>query len=110
MRFLHLKKNKKNTEELKQIGLYEISPRELIKKFGLPLEGDKYKVSGEYIFISENGDSFTLYDWKSTSLYERDYLDPLSFWRQENPYMFCVGGTEEGAPDIEDFKQWIKWQ
>ena len=50
-----------------------VAPRRLVAVFGPPAKVDGYKVSGEYVFSDAAGSVFTVYDWKSTTLYE-DYV------------------------------------
>ena len=81
------------------------SPSRLVDLFGEPEFCDGYKVSGEYIFEGENGEVFTLYDWKSTSLYNPTYgTPPEMFWAGRKPVQFNVGGHGYAG----DFVQWLK--
>lgn len=73
-------------------GYVSIAPARLVEIFGEPDESDGYKVSGEYRF-ELNGETFTLYDWKNTDLYEPGYGCPDAFWKSTNPYNFHVGGA-----------------
>lgn len=83
----------------------QVSPARLIEVFGQPIESDGYKVSGEYVFESEEGDVFTLYDWKATTLYSPDYgVAPSEFWRQTCLRDFNIGGHKFAG----DFVQWLK--
>ena len=81
------------------IGYIEASPAELVRLFGKPCESDGYKVSGEYLF--KIWDTFvTVYDWKMTSLYDEDYVDPKDFWKSEERVTFNVGANKrEGAAE-----------
>jgi len=80
------------------------SPARLIEKFGEPIESDGYKVSGEYIFDNDEGEVFTLYDWKATTLYCPDYgVTPSDFWARTIPVQFNVGGKTNAL----DFVQWL---
>lgn len=77
-----------------------ISPAKLVEAFGQPGEADGYKVSGEYVFIDpDNGDSFTLYDWKYTTLYDSEGVRPSDFWASTEPYRFHIGGRT-GTCDV----------
>ena len=89
-----------------------IAPADLILAFGSPGESDGCKVSGEYLFHDEkNGVVFTMYDWKSTSLYDERAQSPEQFWAQTKPTTINIGGNHKG--DIEQFKRMvidhIKW-
>ena len=72
-------------------GNVTISTKRLTELFGLPSSSDGYKSSGEYIFTSEAGDVFTLYDWKSTSLYDEEMMAPEEFWNQSSPVTLNIG-------------------
>jgi len=95
-------------------GHIEIAPRDLVRAFGPPALSDGYKVSGEYRFVNKDGDVFTLYDWKSTSLYDDGLLFPPEdgvgvlmtpeiFWSSGQPYRFHIGA---GGPS-DEFEQWL---
>ena len=84
-------------------GSCRVSPARLVEVFGEPSESDGYKVSGEFTFIDrETGESFTLYDWKSTTLYdyagEPGVPTPAEFWASSEQYEFHIGGP--GNTDI----------
>lgn len=83
------------------------SPTRLIEVFGKPGYCDGYKVSGEYIFERDNGDVFTLYDWKYTTLYNPEYgMTPEAFWAQTRPVQFNIGGNNSAGA----FVSWLKKQ
>jgi hypothetical protein len=89
-----------------------VAPMDLILAFGQPGSSDEYKVSGEYTFHDEESDVvFTMYDWKSTNLYDSDYPSPEELWATTEPIMINIGGNHKG--NVEDFKakvlQHIKW-
>jgi|1_EtaG_2_1085319.scaffolds.fasta_scaffold208720_1 hypothetical protein len=83
-----------------------VSPAKLVEKFGEPIESDGYKVSGEYVFESDDGmQVFTLYDWKATTLYDPDYgVAPSDFWARTIPVQFNIGGHTNAF----DFIDWLK--
>ena len=103
--------NRKNVNEFASgtayIGEIDIAPSKLIAKFGSPMSGDSYKVSGEYIFEGNTGRPITLYDWKWTTLYdESNPFTPSSFWTLDKPMRMNVGGKNKS--DFYDFENWIK--
>ena len=68
---------------------------ELQEVLGEPEESDGYKVSGQWTFEDENGQVFTLYDWKATDLY--GYGPSVEEFRADpKPYEFHVGGHVSG--------------
>jgi hypothetical protein len=85
-----------------------ISPKILVQVFGEPDSGDDYKVSGEYVFESEDGKIFTLYDWKSTSLYDSYGPDPDEFWSSDIEFQLNIGSNEGWNGDASDFINFIK--
>ena len=97
------------------IGHISLIPRQLVEQFGKPGKCDEYKVSGEYTFVDDSGRVYTLYDWKSTSLYndqidqgiESDLPTPEEFWANEKLYDFPIGGTK--ACDVGAFKVWLRY-
>tara|TARA_A200000159_G_scaffold163425_1_gene189606 strand:- start:448 stop:768 length:321 start_codon:yes stop_codon:yes gene_type:complete len=83
----------------------KIAPARLIEIFGQPVECDGYKVSGEYIFEGPDGQVFTLYDWKCTTLYDPYYgVSPQDFWSQTIQRDFNIGGHSYAG----DFVEWLK--
>ena len=82
----------------------KVAPVELIRALGAPhRRADAYKVSGVYCFV-EGSRVFTVYDWKSTSLYSEELPSPLSFWNGQSKECLSIGGNCE---DVVDFKRWI---
>tara|TARA_R100000329_G_C7522280_1_gene184169 strand:+ start:282 stop:656 length:375 start_codon:yes stop_codon:yes gene_type:complete len=89
------------------IGEIDIVPSKLIAKFGSPMSGDSYKVSGEYVFEGNTGRPITLYDWKWTTLYDKNNpFTPSGFWMFDKPIRMNVGGKNKS--DFYDFERWIK--
>lgn len=82
----------------------KLAPVELVRALGTPHRGaDKYKVSGVYSFV-DGRRVFTVYDWKSTSLYDEKLPSPLEFWNSESKVCFSIGSNcKNGA----DFKRWL---
>jgi secreted protein with Ig-like and vWFA domain len=91
-----------------------LPPRRMVDVFGPPGDADGYKVSGEYVFTDPDGNVFTVYDWKATSLFddgleqgeESSYPTPEEFWGNWNPDELNIGGRE-GAGDVQAFKRWL---
>ena len=80
-----------------------VAPADLIKTFGEPDKSDGCKTSGEYLFITGEGARVTLYDWKSTSLYDSDCESPEEFWESTDKRTFNIGGCEKGQNYVEEF-------
>jgi hypothetical protein len=103
----------KNTEFKGSSGASEyltLQPSRLIQVFGEPEESDGYKVSGEYRFNTPNGGMITLYDWKSTSLYDSNLIDPVDFWGGSEYFEMNLGGDDEGKKHVREFMEWIQGQ
>ena len=71
--------------------------------FGEPRPGDERKVSGVWNFRADDGDVVTLYDWKSTDLYDADRPSLKEFRSGVNEYN-VAGYSEESC---EDFLEWF---
>ena len=83
----------------------QVAPARLVEVFGPPVVCDEYKVSGEYIFEGPEGEVFTLYDWKSTTLYDPYHsITPQAFWSQTIKRDFNIGGHRIA----DDFLEWLK--
>ena len=84
----------------------DVIPRFLVSNFGEPNAGDGIRVSGLYTFVSEAGEVFTLYDYKSTTLWAEDEGLPTAeeFWSATTKQEMSVGG-EDGS----DYLRFIKW-
>ncbi len=87
-------------------GYVNVVPAELVKRFGKPKESDGYKVSGEYLFVDEDGNVFTVYDWKDTNLYDDPNAQtPAKLWGRTDSYQFHIGGC---SGDFIAFGDWLK--
>ena len=51
----------------------EVAPASIIRRFGPPAVSDEYKVSGQFVFVDQQGEPFVVHDWKSTSLWEQEF-------------------------------------
>jgi hypothetical protein len=95
------------------IGQIILVAQQLVDRFGPPEESDGYKVSGTYKFEDAQGNVYTVYDWKETSLFkdgleegeESDAPTPEEFWGNENPTTLQIGGREDS--DVKAFKNWL---
>lgn len=77
-------------------GEVNASYRTLVDCFGEPGEGDGYKSAFEWRLRFDDGTVATIYDWKSTDLYEPGLGAPDSLKHYES---FCwhIGGTSKAA-------------
>lgn len=87
----------------------EVAPAKVIRAFGPSMATDEYKVSGEWVFESDQGHVFTLYDYKATSQYDGEPPTPAEFWASEAPYSLHVGGRNDDEA-LADFIDWLKDQ
>lgn len=85
-----------------------LPPRAVIRRFGNGSQGDEFKVSREWIF--RKGELvFTLYDWKSTNLYEPGLFSPDELWACEEPLDLHIGSKEPAtAQDAAAFAAWLE--
>lgn len=85
-----------------------LAPAAVARRFGAAHDGDSDKVSRHWVF--RKGDFvFTLYDWKSTNLYESGLLSPEKFWACEEPMDLHVGSKEPATKEnAAAFVQWIE--
>ena len=95
-----------------RVGDIRLVYSDIVLAFGEPGESDGCKVSGEWTFVNdETKHVFTLYDWKSTNLYDSDYPSVEEFRAYPLPVQFNIGGCGKG--NVEEFKQLlnaqIKW-
>ena len=79
---------------------------QLLAVFGMPEESDGYKSSGDWMFSSDDGDTFTIYDWKATSLYDSSLPSVEEFRRSTRLVEFSVGGRG----DASKFLSWVSWK
>ena len=89
-----------------------LPPAFLIARFGPPREVDRNRISGRYTFADAFGNVFTLYDWKSTTLYEDGAPTPDEFWAEGEPQTFHLGGAGEENDDglnlpATAFREWL---
>ena len=68
------------------------------------VSGDLHKTSREWYFSDEDGNVFTIYDWRATNLYGEGLPRPKDFWAQEFVEVI-VGG--KGNLLSSDFLEWF---
>lgn len=96
-----------------QLTMFECPPICFVELFGEPHGADGCKVSGEYVFTNEEGQVFTVYDWKETTLYwgkGNGAPTPKRFWHSERPKSLNIGGRQ--GTDPGPFIKWFiqKWE
>ncbi len=74
------------------VGEFECSYTLLVKLFGEPEEGGEYKVSGEWQ-VTDGKESFSIYDYKATALYDEDCYPTVAEFRAQPSYSWHIGGT-----------------
>lgn len=85
-----------------------IPPASVVRCIGKGDEGDGYKVSRQWVFRKKNL-VFTLYDWKSTDLYESGMWSPESLWQCEEPFDLHIGSKVPATEtDVEEFIAYIR--
>jgi len=85
----------------------EATYRELATLLGEPYEDDGYKVSGCWVAQDANGNIATIYDWKSTRLYDNDKSLPTvrQFRASEEPVQFNIGA--HNSLTAENFRHYL---
>lgn len=86
------------------VGYFRATYKELFYLLGHPDDGDDYKVSTEWV-VDWMGEVFTIYDWKSSSLYDPSYPSRKEIREDDNPRLWHVGGFK----DCEYFIQELHW-
>ena len=95
-------------------GSVELVPARLVEIFGAPDRGEEFhqavqhsdyycKTSGEYTFKNNQGETFHLYDWKATALWEDGLPEVDEFWSDQTLFEFNVGGNS----NANAFIAWI---
>lgn len=76
----------------------------LVELFGYPnSKGDEYKISTEWVLENERGQIFTIYDWKSTELYEGGQMT-IEELRTLSEYDWHIGAKiNSGTLDLRRF-------
>ena len=77
-----------------------VNPLKLLKFLGKDYVSDDYKISREWI-CEFNGNVFTVYDWKETSLYDERLPSPDAFWSGSEVELHV--GSHLGAPYEHEF-------
>ena len=73
---------------------------------GQPEECDGYKVSGQWTLTDSDGNVVTLYDWKSTELYDDSLPSVKQFRRNSDEQEFNIGGRDFMA--AENFRETLE--
>lgn len=83
-------------------------PAAVIRCFGKSDHSEDGKVSGQWVF--KKGDLiFTLYDWKSTDLYERGMWTPEELWSSKEPFDLHIGSREPATrEDALEFAEYLQ--
>jgi hypothetical protein len=85
-----------------------IAPASVVRCFGAGFEGDGYKVSRQWVF-RRAGLIFTVYDWKSTSLYDPDFWNPDELWQSVWPFDLHIGSKHPATEkDVAEFIAYLQ--
>jgi len=81
-------------------GTYYASYEDLFAILGEPSKGDSYKVSTEWIIRdNNNGDVWSLYDYKETNRYDLS-LPSVESFRKKSSHGWHIGGTSSRFQDL----------
>jgi hypothetical protein len=87
-------------------GYITTSYAKLVEIFGMPnSEGDDYKVSTEWTIEDKDGNIASIYDWKSTCLYDDETLT-VSQLRKLPSYQWHIGS--QNVTTANDLIQFIE--
>jgi hypothetical protein len=86
-----------------------LPPAFMIERFGDQRGGDRTNCSGSWMFESETGEVFTVYDWHCTS--QPDCLISglptiEEFWASWEPFALHIGGMP--GSDWQAFRRWLQ--
>lgn len=80
-----------------------LPPAHVVRCFGEGNSGDGYKVSRQWVF-RRGKLVFSLYDWKSTDLYDCEMWSSEEQWRSSWPFDLHIGSKAPATEaDVEDF-------
>lgn len=86
-----------------------VKPKDLIAIFGSSFESDGYKVTCEWFFEDDEGNVFTLYDYKESSLYDKGLPSPDELKNQV--IEFHIGYADRAMRDVaEELIIWLKFR
>ncbi len=86
----------------------QLVPARVVRHFGPGGAGDGFKVLRQWTF-SRDGLIFTLYDWKSTFLYDVESWTPEELWRSEFAFDLHIGSkTPATERDVAEFASFLR--
>ena len=92
-----------NTDCTHLVDEVQLCPASVVRRFGPGRECDGYKVSRRWVF-RKSVLIFTLYDWKSTSLYDAELWTPAQLWASPWPWDLHVGSKAPATQaDVAEF-------
>lgn len=89
------------------VGWIKATYVELAELFGEAEETDEYKISGHWRFADEDGNVFTVYDWKKTNLYSLSAPSVKEFRTSSTPCTFNIGGKQNTELN-SNFMRWLE--
>jgi len=89
------------------VGWIKATYIELAELFGEAEEADENKISGHWRFVDEDGNVFTLYDWKKTNLYDFSSPSVEEFRKCNLPSTFNIGGKDKTESNC-NFMRWLE--
>ncbi len=87
------------------LDVMELPPALLVACFGPPGRHGYPDCMGAWSFMSDRGEVFTLYEYKSTSAFEQGAPAPEGFWALPVPHGMHIGGHR--GTDLAGFKHWL---
>ncbi len=97
------------TESHAKVGTITTTFQKLKEMFGEPRPVQDRKVSGLWVFKDEEGNTFTIYDWKATCECGDSSLPTKEDFRASiTPFEFSLGGKGDSSPSKSGWKK-KKW-
>lgn len=86
----------------------QLVPADVVRRFGPGHAGDGFKVSRQWVF-SKRDLIFTLYDWKSTYLYDVEFWTPEDLWASEFQFDLHIGSKAPATKqDAAEFAAYLR--
>jgi hypothetical protein len=88
-----------------------LPPAFMIERFGDERSGSDTHTSGSWLFESDAGEVFTVYDWHCTlecNVLTGGWPTIEEFWASREPIAFHIGGMPES--EWQKFREWLQTQ
>jgi len=90
------------------LAVIELPPAAVIGRFGRSGFNQRDPCTGHWSFVSARDEVFTLYEYRTTSAFQRGAIHPADFWALTVPRELHIGGHRD--TDLAGFKRWLAEQ